>query len=115
MITLDTVPVKSGSLFCEEEAGVVLLMPRYPTFAGRIMGKLLRRSTHIRVKLDELGSAVWRLIDGKRSIREIGEEIEARFGDAAAPVQARLAEFLKILLKNRFISLTRQHEVCNVE
>lgn len=113
-MTLDTVPVKSAAGF-SQEAGVVLLMPRYPTFAGRIMGKLLRRSTHIRVKLDELGSAVWKLIDGNRSIRQIGDELQASFGEAAAPVQARLAEFLEILLRNRFITLTTQPEVCNVE
>ena len=115
MITPGTVPVRSSAGSCEEESGVVLLMSRYPTPAGRIVGKLLRRSRHIRVKLDSLGSATWKLIDGSRNVRQIGEEMHGIFGDAAEPVYPRLVEFMTIMLKNRFIRLTEPCEVENVD
>ncbi len=115
MIARDTVPVKTAQGASEEGSAVVLLMPRYPTFAGRLVGKLLHRSTHIRVKLDDLGSAVWRLIDGTRSIQQIGEEIQSSFGAAAEPVPPRLVEFLNILIRNKFIRLTESCEVKSVE
>jgi hypothetical protein len=115
LITPDTVFVKSAAGSCEEEAGVILFMPRYPTFAGRLAGKLLRKSSHIKVKLDALGSAVWKLIDGTRSIHQIGEEIQETFGNEAEPLYPRLVEFLNILLRNKFIRLVQACEVENVE
>jgi len=115
LIAPDTVPVRSDVGFAEEESGVVILMPRYPTFAGRLMGKLLHRSTHVRLKLDSLGSAVWRLIDGRRDVRQIGEQINSVFGDVAEPVYPRLVEFLNILLRNKFVKLTELCEVSNVD
>jgi hypothetical protein len=115
LITPDTVPVKSATGSHEEESSVILSMPRYPTPAGRLMGKLLRRSKHIKVRLDSLGSAVWRLIDGTKSVRQISEEMRNVFGDAAEPVYPRLMEFLVILHKNKFIRLTEPCEVKNVD
>ena len=115
MIALDDILDRSESRWQEEESRVVLLMPRYPTFAGRLLGKLLRRSEHIRVKLDELGSAVWSLIDGSRTVRQIAEEIGNRFGASADPLHSRLAEFLEILLRNRFVRVLESCEVADVD
>jgi hypothetical protein len=115
LTALDEVPVRQGGGSVEEESGVVLLVPRYPTIVGRAMGRLLRRSEHIRVKLDDLGSAVWKLIDGKRSVREIGEELKAQFGEGAEPLYERLTEFLKVLVRNKMIRLVKPGEVDHVE
>lgn len=115
MISLDDILVKSGTAALEEESRVVLLMPRYPTFAGRLLGKMLRRSKHVRVKLDELGSAAWSLIDANRTVRQIGDEIGDRFGESAEPVYPRLAEFLEILLRNKFVRILESCEVADVD
>ena len=115
MIEMDAVPVKTAEAASQEGSPVVLLMPRYPTIAGRLVGKLFRRSKHIRVKLDDLGTAVWQLIDGKRSVRHIGEEIEKTFGEEAQPLYPRLGEFLGILAANRFIRLVKPCEVNSVD
>lgn len=115
MIAPETVPVKATQGASEEGSTVVLLMPRYPTIAGKLVGKLFGRSTHIKVKLDDVGSAVWRLIDGTRNVRQIGEEIQSSFGEGAQPVFPRLEEFLGILARNRFIRLTKPCEVNSVD
>jgi hypothetical protein len=114
-VNLGTVPEKSDAGFLEEGCGVVLLMPRYPTFFGRLVGKVLHRSSNIRVKLDELGSETWRLIDGRRTIREIGAEMQEKSGDTAESIYPRLVEFLNILHRNRFIVLREECEAANVE
>ena len=114
MIGPDTVPVKSSVDFCENDAGVALLIPRYPTAVGKMVGRLLKRSSHIKVKLDGLGSAVWKLIDGVRTVEEIGGQIRGIFGSDAEPLYPRLVEFLEILCRNKFITLKECCEVENV-
>ncbi|MHC4606415.1 MAG: PqqD family protein [Planctomycetota bacterium] len=115
MIALDDVPVRLSGDVVEEESGIVLLVPRYPTIAGRFMGKVLGRSKHIRVKLDDLGSAAWRLIDDRRSVRGIGERLKAEIGEKAEPLYERLGEFLDILTRNKMIRLVGPGEVDHVE
>ncbi len=115
MITLDDIPDRSAACSQEEDSRVVLLMPRYPTLAGRLVGKLLHRSENIKVKLDEVGSAVWGLIDGKKTVRQIADEIKSRFGESAEPLHQRLAEFMEILLNNKFVRLLESCEVANVD
>jgi len=115
LIALDTVPVKSTAGSCEEESRVVLLMPRYPTIAGKLFGKLLNRSKYIKVKLDRIGSTTWNLIDGIKTVNEIGEELIKVFDKEAEPLYPRLVEFMNILLGNKFIKLVEPCEVKNVD
>lgn len=93
----------------------MLLMPRYPTVAGKIFGKLLSRSKHIKVKLDDIGSTTWNLIDGKKTVNEIGEELKKVFGKESEPLYPRLVEFMNIMLRNKFIKLGEPCEVKNVD
>jgi len=44
--------------------------------------------------LDEYGSYVFLLIDGMRTVKDIGESLEAKFGDKAHPLYERLLLFL---------------------
>ena len=63
------------------------------------------------VNLDQYGTAVWRLFDGKLTVREIGEILKTRFGDTVEPLYARLAAFLKILKTRPKESLLLQSPV----
>ena len=112
---LDAIPVRAEIEFEEDGDYVILMMPRYPTALGRFVGKVLRRSSHIRVKHDRQGSVAWRLIDGSRSVRRIGEEMKAMLGEEVEPVYPRLVEFLAILAGNRFVEFRKDCEVANVE
>ncbi len=56
------------------------------------------------IELDEIGSTVWRLIDGKRSVADIAMELEKRFGDRVKPTEVRLALFLKMLERAKLIT-----------
>ncbi len=47
-----------------------------------------------KTSLDEYGSYVFLLIDGKRTVKEIGENLEAKYGDKAHPLYERLLLFL---------------------
>ena len=44
--------------------------------------------------LDEYGSYVFLLIDGMRTVQDIGENLEAKYGDKSHPLYERLLLFL---------------------
>lgn len=47
-----------------------------------------------KIELDVYGSYVFRQIDGRRTVREIGETLEAEFGAQVQPLYERLLLFL---------------------
>ncbi|MGN0451692.1 MAG: PqqD family protein [Acutalibacteraceae bacterium] len=55
------------------------------------------------VHLDEMGSFIWPLLDGEKTVEEIGEAVESRFGDKANPLYERLVKYFKILESYQFI------------
>jgi hypothetical protein len=88
-----------------DEAGTVkLLVPRFRAGWMQWLQKRLRKP-HIRVSLDEIGSAVWGLIDGRRTVVEIGEELERRFGERIRPTHERLGFFFGMLRRNKLVEL----------
>lgn len=47
-----------------------------------------------KTSLDEYGSYVFLLIDGVKTIKDIGEHLEAKYGDKVQPLYERLLLFL---------------------
>jgi len=94
-----------------DEAGVVtVLMPR---FRNRIMKRLFEprhKSPHIRIKLDDIGSAAWLLCDGKRDVGEIAQLMKERFNERIEPCYDRLGLFFRQLERARFIAYTNLEE-----
>lgn len=83
---------------------VTVLMPK---FQNKITIKLFEpklKSPHIKIKLDELGSAVWLAIDGKKNVGVIAGELVAALGDKIQPVEERLPKFLTQLYEQRLIT-----------
>ena len=62
------------------------------------------KAAYYRVHLDEIGSSVWKLIDGKRTVEEIAKEMHLKFGSEIEPVYDRLGEFIQQLHRQNFIS-----------
>ncbi|MGE4535974.1 MAG: PqqD family protein [Desulfovibrio sp.] len=96
-------PVASRDVRAEETpSGVVQLslpVAVRPALAGLARrfglwdGKVLRKT----VELDAMGSAVWRLIDGKRSAGEIAADLARRYNLDAREAEMAVAEFLRLL------------------
>ena len=69
---LDAVPVRCGHITTEWEGECAVLA--YPRFKYEWMRRFLLpkgMSPDIHVRLEEHGTAVWNLIDGHRTVREI--------------------------------------------
>lgn len=54
----------------------------------------LRIPEYKKIALDELGSFIFLQIDGKRNVKDIGESLEAKYGDKVHPLYERLLLFL---------------------
>ncbi|MBQ8794112.1 MAG: PqqD family protein, partial [Clostridia bacterium] len=57
------------------------------------------------IHLEEFGSFIWTVIDGKQDIIAIGKLVKEKFGDKAEPLYERLAGYIKTLHTNGFISI----------
>lgn len=86
-----------------EEGLVTLLVPR---FRAKSMQWLQARmkSPFLKVRLDEIGSAAWKLMDNKKTIVDIGVELEKQLGEKVQPVHERLGLFFGSLKKNSFVT-----------
>ena len=55
------------------------------------------------IDLDEMGSFIFPLIDGERTVGQIAQLVRERFGADAEPLYERLAKYMQILRNNGFI------------
>lgn len=74
---------------------------------NKIAQKLFHKPKYTHVHLDEMGSFLWPLLDGEKDIIELGKEVDAHFGEKAAPLYERLAKFFQILQSYHFIELEK--------
>ena len=105
---LDFVPVKSDRVsWCCNESGSVTLKVKNIGICNAICQKLFSSPKTSRIALDNIGSYVWLLIDGRRTVKEIGKEIDSSIGEDAYPVYERLAKYIKILKENKIIKIKK--------
>jgi hypothetical protein len=87
-----------------DDDGLVTVLQ--PKFRGAILGRLLQPrlvKPFIRVRLDEVGSAIWETCDGQTKVAEIAEILADRWGDDFDPGHTRLALFLRTMEQHGFI------------
>lgn len=98
---------------CEtgEDGAVTLLAPR---FKSRLMKRIFERrmkNPWMKIRLDDIGTAVWKRIDGRATVGEIGGELREEFGEDIEPCFERLSMFFSQLELSGFIRYTNIDEV----
>jgi len=58
-----------------------------------------------RIRLDEVGTFVWKACDGQTSLTVIAERMRDEFGGRVEPAEERLGLFVRKLLKGRMIAV----------
>jgi len=101
---LDLIPVQNLKSKKNEGGLCTLLKPKFshPLLTKYILPRL--KSPHFKVKLDEIGSFIWSLCDGKNTVKDIGVQLKEEFGERVEPLYERLGLFFQNLEKNRFIT-----------
>ena len=88
-----------------EDGTVDVLIPRYgENPVGRLLKKILSNRP-VRVHLDDVGTWVWRLCDGDRTVKQIGESLRGQFGERVEPLYDRLETFIRQMHKADLIEL----------
>lgn len=101
---LEKIPFKKESInWSLSDDGAITLEIENKGVFNRIAQKLFKRPKISFIHLDNMGSFIWPLIDGKTNIAEIGKAVEAHFGDEASPLYPRLVKYLEILESYGFI------------
>ncbi len=101
---LERIPAPKGELKWETTPeNKVNLLIENTGFFNRVAQKLFGKPPITYVHLDDMGSFVWPLMDGKRNIIELGQLVDNHFGETAHPLYERLAKFFQVLDSYRFI------------
>ncbi len=102
---LKKVPVRNKNIsWTQDDSGMVTLETENKGFFNRIAQKVFHKPKISYIHLDEIGSFVWTLIDGKKDIIAIGNQVEEKFQDAVSPLYERLATYFHILDSYGFIN-----------
>lgn len=100
---LEIRPVRTAG-WTEEDDRIVVERALPPT---RGLAGWLRRLSFLtgvkKLRLDALGTAVWRRLDGARAVGRVVEELREEFGDDCEPAEERLSMFLALLRRERLI------------
>ena len=101
---LDLRPIRNYSEEISDDNLVTILIPRFKSqFAAKyILPKM--KGKYFKLKLDEIGSAAWLMINGKSNVAEIMKDLDAKFGEKIQPVDERLIKFLTQLYQQRLIT-----------
>lgn len=102
---LEMIPMrKEGMRWEQDEEGRVTLYVHNVGIMNKIVQKLFKKPEYTQVHLDENGSYIWPLIDGKKDIVTLGKAVKEHFGEAAEPLYPRLAKFIQILESYGFVT-----------
>lgn len=84
-----------------DDKGIVTIFERQDHIIQKVFRRLkFRIPLYKKITLDEVGSEVFVQIDGYKTVKEIGEKIEMKFGDKVQPLYERLLIFINHIYVN---------------
>lgn len=92
------------------EDGIVEVTVENKGFYNTLAQKLFKKPRYSFIKLDEYGSCVWKQIDGKKTIYEIGKILEKEHKKAGVQLYERLAKYFKILETNKYVVFVNEED-----
>jgi hypothetical protein len=109
---LELIPCRNSAWIVQKHnpSCVAIIVPRFRSKWGMKFCKLIKKRPSFHVNLDEYGSTVWKLCNGKNTVRDIGKKLRAKFGNKIEPLYERLSAYLRTLERNRFIVMYRARE-----
>lgn len=107
---MSLVPVRAPVEVERNGDTVVLIYPKDFKKFEKILHKYIGGPDVIRRPLDEMGTFVWDLCDGKHTIGDIVRIMDERFAERIEPAGMRVTMFLETLLKTGLITLKEKKE-----
>jgi hypothetical protein len=92
-----------------DENGKVTIETKNVGLMNKIAQRFFKKPETSYIHLDELGSFVWPLIDGEKSIVQIADYVKEAFGEKAEPLYPRLAKYFQILESCKFVEFIKKN------
>lgn len=105
---LDFIPIKNSKInYTEDTNGIITLEVVRKGLFDKIAQTVFKAPKSSFIKLDKLGSCVWKSIDNKSSVYGLSNVIKSEFGKDCEPLYERLITYITILQDNKFISIKK--------
>lgn len=105
---LDRIPVRSSEIqYQVNEEDHIIIMENHKGVWEQLFQQILKKPKITKIELDVYGSYVWRKINGKKNIYEIGKEVSENFGMEIEPLYERMVLFIRTLELRGWISLKK--------
>ena len=102
---LEKIPIRNENItWKQDDENKVTLEIENTGFFNTVAQKFFKKPKVSYVHLDENGSFLWPLLDGDKTILELGVLVKEHFGEKAHPLYERLARFVQILESYHFIT-----------
>ena len=107
---LELTPLRTASW--SEDAGRVVVEIPAPSRPWRApFAWLSSRMSSKRLRLDEVGSLAWTLLDGRRTAGEVAVELRERFGERVEPAEERLGILMRSLHRGGMVGYRGYDEI----
>ena len=103
---LSVYPMRNRVKWKHRDDHVMLVYPKNFSKFETWMHKRIGGPDMIRRPLDEVGSKIWLMCDGKHTIQEMCTELDEQYHEEIEPVLDRVWKFLEILLGSNLIRLS---------
>ena len=102
---LEKIPVRNKNItWKQDDENKVTLEIENTGFFNKIAQTFFKKPKISYVHLDENGSFLWPLLDGEKTILELGVLVKEHFGEKAEPLYPRLAKYFSILESYGFVT-----------
>lgn len=109
LISDDLIPVRKVGHEMNNNFVVLKFKNSKKGFIDKLFFKNKKEVTY-KIDLDEIGSFIWLLIDGKKSVNSLINFTSEKFGEKVEPVDQRVKLFLKQMNDNHLIILFKKEE-----
>jgi len=105
--SLESVPVRNQAIEAEEteDGEVRLVIPLRQTWWARLLSRLFYVPKTRRIALDEVGSFVWGLCDGKHNVRQIIQALCQRYRLHRKEAEVSVVAYLRQLARKGIIGI----------
>lgn len=105
--SLASVPLRNQAVEAEQtdDGTIRLVIPLRPAWWARWISRVAYVPKTRRIVLDEIGSYVWELCDGKRSVREIIGALSARYKLHRKEAEVSVVAYLRQLARRGLIGI----------
>jgi hypothetical protein len=101
---MNVYPVRNCNHELNSGLVTILFIKKKLNIIERIFFKKISSKPY-KIDLDEIGSFVWNLCDGNKTVKEITEISKRNFGERIEPAEERVEKFIRQMNKNKLVSL----------